>query len=108
VAILAENSLWALALAAMAVVSWSITITIMVGITYRQLAAPDELRSSVNVIGRMTAWGGQPFGAATGALIAASADVPAAYAVAAVVMVISALGAAVSLKTPRGESDLAL
>lgn len=102
VALLAGNSLWVLALAAIAVLSWSITITIMVGITYRQLAAPDDLRSSVNVIGRMTAWGGQPFGAATGAVIAATADVPAAYAVAAVVMLISACGAMVSLKTSPG------
>ena len=66
-AILAVNSQWVAALIAIGVFSLSITVTIMVGITYRQLAAPDDLRSSVNVIGRMTAWGGQPFGAATGA-----------------------------------------
>jgi acyl-coenzyme A thioesterase PaaI-like protein len=90
------------ALVAIALLSWSITITIMVGITYRQLAAPDDLRSSVNVIGRMTAWGGQPFGAATGAVIAATADVPAAYAVAAAVLVIAASGATLSLRTSPG------
>lgn len=102
VALLAGNTLWVVALVAIAVFSWSITITIMVGITYRQLAAPDDLRSSVNVIGRMTAWGGQPFGAATGAVIAATADVPAAYAVASVVLVIAACGATVSLRTSPG------
>ncbi len=102
VALLAGNTMWVVALVAIAVVSWSITITIMVGITYRQLAAPDDLRSSVNVIGRMTAWGGQPFGAATGAVIAATADVPAAYTVAAVVLMIAACGATVSLRTSPG------
>ena len=78
--------------------SWSITVTIMVGITYRQLAAPDDLRSSVNVIGRMTAWGGQPFGAASGAAIASFANVPTAYAVAAILMLVSSAGAAMSLR----------
>ena len=53
---------------------WSIATTITTGITYRQLAAPDDLRSSVNVFGRMISWGGQPFGAATGALIASAAQ----------------------------------
>lgn len=102
VALLASNTLWVVALVAIALLSWSITITIMVGITYRQLAAPDHLRSSVNVIGRMTAWGGQPFGAATGAVIAATADVPAAYAVAAAVLVLAASGATLSLRTSPG------
>ena len=101
VALLASNTRWVVALIAVAVFSWSITLTIMVGITYRQLAAPDDLRSSVNVIGRMTAWGGQPFGAAIGASIAALADVPTAYAVAATVMLVSSGGAIVALRTGR-------
>ncbi|MEP7202297.1 MAG: MFS transporter [Ilumatobacteraceae bacterium] len=102
VTLLAANSLWMSALVAIALLSWSLTVTIMVGLTYRQLAAPDELRSSVNVIGRMTAWGGQPFGAATGAVIAATADVRAAYVVAAAVMLIAACGAAISLRNAAG------
>jgi MFS family permease len=93
------NTLWIAALIAIAVFSWSITVTIMVGITYRQLAAPDNLRSSVNVIGRMTAWGGQPFGAATGAAIASFATVDTAYGVAAGVMLISSAGALLALRT---------
>ena len=101
VALLALNTRWVVALIAVAVFSWSITMTIMVGITYRQLAVPDDLRSSVNVIGRMTAWGGQPFGAATGATIAALADVPTAYAVAAAVMLVSSGGAIMALRTRR-------
>ena len=99
VAVLAVNARWIAALFAVALFSWSITTTIIVGITYRQLAAPDDLRSSVNVIGRMIAWGGQPFGAATGAAISATTDVPTAYAVAAVVMLTSGVGSAIALRT---------
>jgi MFS family permease len=98
VTLLALNKMWIAALLAITLFSWSITVTIMVGITYRQLAAPDDLRSSVNVIGRMTAWGGQPFGAASGAAIASFANVPTAYAVAAIVMLVSSAGAAMSLR----------
>jgi MFS family permease len=98
VTLLAVNTMWVAALLAITVFSWSITVTIMVGITYRQLAAPDDLRSSVNVIGRMAAWGGQPFGAASGAAVTSFANVPTAYSVAAVVMLISSAGAAVSLR----------
>ena len=86
VALLAVNTSWLVAL---------------IAITYRQLAAPDDLRSSVNVIGRMTAWGGQPFGAATGASIAALAGVPTAYAVAAFVMLVASGGATAALRTGR-------
>jgi MFS family permease len=99
VVFLVINTLWVGALIAIALFSWSITVTIMVGVTYRQLAAPDNLRSSVNVIGRMTAWGGQPFGAATGAAIASFATVDTAYAVAAAVMLISSAGAMAALRT---------
>jgi MFS family permease len=106
VAFLVVDTLWVAALIAIAVFSWSITLTIMVGITYRQLAAPDNLRSSVNVIGRMTAWGGQPFGAATGAAIASFASVDTAYAVAATVMLISSAGAVVSLRPSTARQPL--
>jgi len=70
-------------------------------ITYRQLVAPDHLRSSVNVIGRMVAWGGQPFGAATGALIASMASVNNAYRAAAVVMLLTSLLARIALRQTR-------
>ena len=76
--------------------SLAIGTAIVVGITYRQLAAPDDLRSSVNVIGRMIAWGGQPFGAATGAAIAATTDVPTAFIVASAITLISGIGAAIA------------
>ena len=109
IAILAANTRWIPALITIAAFSLAITTTIIVGITYRQLAAPDDLRSSVNVIGRMIAWGGQPFGAATGAAIAAATDVPTAYVVAAAVMLISGIGAAVALRAaPSYTSTVAM
>ena len=76
----------------------SVATTVTTGITYRQLAAPDELRSSVNTFGRMISWGGQPFGAAAGALIASALDVRAAYLFAATSMMISAICAFVFLR----------
>ena len=78
--------------------SLSVSTTIVTGITYRQLAAPDDLRSSVNVFGRMISWGGQPFGAAAGALISALLDVRAAYMFTVIVTAISALTAYVFLR----------
>lgn len=89
---------WILATALLVLFSWSIGTTVTTGITYRQLAAPDELRSSVNVFGRMISWGGQPFGAGIGALISSALSVRAAYVFAAAAMSISATAAWVFLR----------
>jgi MFS family permease len=51
------------------------------GITVRQLLTPDELQGRVNTTGRMIAWGGTPFGALLGGLVADSFGVRAAYLV---------------------------
>jgi hypothetical protein len=48
----------------------SVQLAILNGITYRQQTVPDELLGRVNVVARMVAWGGQPFGAAIGGLLA--------------------------------------
>ena len=95
---LAFTQSWVFATVLLVVFSATITTTIMTGITYRQIASPDELRSSVNVIGRMIAWGGQPFGAAIGAVVATLVDVEASYAGAALVMLAAASGARVALR----------
>ena len=95
---LATVSGWLAATALLVVFAFSVMLTIVTGITYRQLVAPDHLRSSVNVIGRMIGWGGQPFGAATGALIAATAGVPVAYFVAGVIMLVVSVVAWVMLR----------
>jgi MFS family permease len=77
---------WIVASILLVVFAWANGVTVTSGITYRQLATPDELRSSVNVFGRMISWGGQPVGAATGSLVAAHATVRSAYIVAAVML----------------------
>jgi MFS family permease len=89
---------WLTAVALLTVFTWGTATAITTGITYRQIVAPDDLRSSVNVLGRMIAWGGQPFGAAIGAAIAGARDVHTAYAVATVVMAVSAIGGGVALR----------
>jgi MFS family permease len=96
--LLAVNRGWVVATALVLLFSVSMSITILVGITYRQLVAPRDLTSSVNVIGRMIAWGGQPFGAAVGAVVASVWDVQVAYAVAAASMLATGSGAAVALR----------
>ncbi|MGH3922859.1 MAG: MFS transporter [Pseudonocardiaceae bacterium] len=47
-------------------------LAVINGIAYRQSATPDELRGRVNVVARMIAWGGQPFGAAIGGALASA------------------------------------
>ena len=84
---------WIPAVVLLVLFQWAVGTTITTGITYRQLAAPDDLRSSVNVFGRMISWGGQPFGAGIGAAISAALDVRAAYVFAAVALTLSATGA---------------
>jgi predicted MFS family arabinose efflux permease len=88
---------WWVAGLVLVVFSCGISTAITTGITYRQVASPDDLRSSVNVLGRMVSWGGQPFGAVTGAVIASAATVHTAYTVAALVMTTTAVGARVGL-----------
>jgi len=53
--------------------------TILVGIAYRQRVTPNHLQG-VNVVGRMIAWGGQPFGAVLGGIVASTVSVRAALA----------------------------
>jgi len=83
--------------------AFTVGTTISVGITYRQMASPDDLRSSVNVVGRMVSWGGQPFGAAIGGIVAEIAGIPDALGLATVVMAVSALASAVLLPSVTGD-----
>ncbi|MDY7106803.1 MAG: MFS transporter [Actinomycetota bacterium] len=84
-----------LAPVAVAAFSFGIMLTITIGITYRQLATPDHLVSTVNTLGRMIASGGQPLGAAVGASVAAAATVSAA---ATAVLTATAVGALLALR----------
>ncbi|MDQ3763235.1 MAG: MFS transporter [Actinomycetota bacterium] len=56
-------------------------LAVINGITYRQSATPDELRGRVNVVARMIAWGGHPFGAAIGGALASAFGVRTALVV---------------------------
>jgi MFS family permease len=49
------------------------------GITVRQQLTPDHLQGRVNTTGRMIAWGGTPFGALLGGVLADTYDVGTAY-----------------------------
>jgi predicted MFS family arabinose efflux permease len=101
-AVLAVEVGWVATIVLLALFSCSMTVTIVIGITYRQMASPDHLRSSVNVIGRMVAWGGQPFGAVTGAVIASLVSILAAYATASAIMLLAAFAAAIALNLGHG------
>ena len=76
-------------------------VAINTGITYRQLVSPPGLRSSVNVIGRMVAWGGNPFGAMVAGFAAAAAGVRTAFWAGVVVLAITALAAALTIPRKR-------
>ncbi len=95
------NRSYAVALVLTALFAFAVSTTISVGITYRQMASPDDLRSSVNVVGRMVYWGGQPFGAAVGGLLAQAAGIPAALGLATGVMAASTAAGAILLRPRR-------
>ncbi len=76
-------------------------LAILNGITYRQTTVPDELLSRVNVVARMVAWGGQPFGAALGGILATVASTRVAIAVMVVPLVIAVATTARTLHRAR-------
>lgn len=92
-----------LAPALVAVLFASVMLTITIGITYRQLATPDDLTSTVNTIGRMIAAGGQPLGATIGAGVAAITTVRTAYTTASVLFAVTAVLALVGLRSVEPE-----
>ena len=63
---------------------------ILTGIIYRQQVTPDHLQGRVNVVARMIAWGGQPFGAVLAGVVASTISVRAA-------LLAGGLGVALSL-----------
>ena len=83
---LGSVTVFAVALVVFGLFSLSQMLTTANGITYRQMATPDALQSRVNVIGRMVAWGGQPFGAAIGGVLAQATSVRTAVGSAAILL----------------------
>jgi hypothetical protein len=74
-----------------------VELAILNGITYRQTTVPDELLGRVNVVARMVSWGGQPFGAAIGGILATVADVRVALAVMVLPVTVAAITTARTL-----------
>ena len=66
------------------------TLFIVTTISLRQIVTPDRLQSRVNASARLIAWGGQPFGAAVGGLVAEATTVRIAYLVVGMGVVVSA------------------
>jgi MFS family permease len=66
-------------------------LVIVNGISLRQMVTPDHLQARVNTAGRMVAWGGTPFGAALGGLVAELTTIRTAYALLALPVLVSAL-----------------
>ncbi|MEP7025382.1 MAG: MFS transporter [Actinomycetota bacterium] len=63
------------AMVLLAALSAASEAVILSGIIYRQQVTPDHLQSRVNVVARMIAWGGQPFGAVLAGAIASVSSV---------------------------------
>lgn len=80
--LLAETTLFALAL--VIVGGWQATNTLVSlnGIITRQAVTPARLQGRVNTTARMIAWGGQPLGAALGGLLASRLDIRTALLIA--------------------------
>jgi MFS family permease len=79
------------------------TLVVINGIAIRQQVTPDHLQARVNTTARMVAWGGQPFGAAAGGVLADMLGVrPALLLVAVGVGLSAVLGWLSPLREPDG------
>ena len=89
--LLAGVSSWGVALVLYA--SWELSYTLITtnGRVLRQLVIPDHLQSRVNAYARMIAWGGTPFGAALGGLLAQATTVRTTYLILAAGIALSTL-----------------
>lgn len=68
----AVSDSWAVAAALLGLWGGFYIMTVLIGVTYRQLAAPEHLQSRVNATGRMVTWGlGLPTGGLLGGALSA-------------------------------------
>ena len=72
---------WRLAVVVLAVLQAANTLVNINGIVVRQALTPDRLQGRVNTTARMIAWGGTPFGALLGGILADAAGVAGALLV---------------------------
>jgi hypothetical protein len=73
---------WAIAL--FALYEFAYTLVLAVGITLRQMLAPDHLRSRVSTTARMIGASGLPIGALLGGLLATAVPIRAVFALVAI------------------------
>jgi MFS family permease len=71
--------------------SWFQYLVVVNGISLRQMVTPMALQGRVNAVARMVAWGGSPFGAAIGGIIAENFGVQNSIAVMVLAVCISAV-----------------
>jgi MFS family permease len=102
------SSLLAVSLILYALWELCYTLTTTNGIALRQVVTPDHLQSRVNAYARMIAWGGTPFGAAVGGLLAQWTTIRTTYLVMAVGVALSiVLGWFSPLREQKMVSELA-
>lgn len=82
---------WWLGLACYLAWSFCHTLIVINGISLRQMVTPEALLSRVNATARMIAWGGSPFGALVGGLLAESFDIRTTYLLVATGIALSAV-----------------
>jgi MFS family permease len=82
-------------------------LIIVNGISVRQMVTPDRLQSRVNATGRLIAWGGTPFGATVGGLLADALGVRPALILLALPVTCAAVLAWVSPLRRRGALEMA-
>ncbi|WP_020389807.1 MFS transporter [Kribbella catacumbae] len=71
--------------------SFTSTLTIINGITARQIVTPLDLQARVNTTARMVAWGGTPLGALLGGVLAETTGTRPAYALMSSAVLLSAI-----------------
>jgi Transmembrane secretion effector len=94
-----------LALGLLLIFQYTASLVVLNGITLRQRLTPDRLQGRVNVTARMIAWGGQPFGAALGGVIADRLSIGMTYLILTLGVATSAVLAWFS---PLRKTDLAM
>lgn len=95
----------ALALGLLLIFQYTNSLVIINGITLRQRLTPDRLQGRVNVTARMIAWGGQPFGAALGGLVADRLSISLTYLILTIGI---ATGAVFAWFSPLRKADTAM
>lgn len=80
----------------MAAFQFSYTVVTITGVSIRQLLTPDRLRSRVNSVARMVAWGGNPVGAIIAGLLASGISIRLVFLLMGIGVALASAGAVLS------------